>query len=127
MPATATLEQLEDKAVPFAEAFGNGLLHATLRVRRVLGDAAADLNAITPAQARRVVAREAGVKDWPAAQRALDLETMSRRQAEGALIEAAFADADDRVQGLLSLWPDLGAVSVPRAPWRSGRRPLPIG
>lgn len=110
----STLEQLDEQAEALEEAFKNGRLRAALRVRRALPDAR-ELARVTPAQARHVVAREAGFADWSAAQRSLDIEALSRREAESALVDAAFADAEDRVQALLGRWPDLGAESVPCA------------
>ena len=115
MPAAATLKQLEEQAEALEGAFENGQLRAVLRTRRVLPDLDRELAGITPAQARHVVAREAGFADWSAAQRTLDIEAFGREEAEGALVDAALADADDRVQSLLDRWPDLAASSVPCA------------
>ena len=112
MPDTATLHRLEEHAQALEEAFRNGRLRAALRVRRVFPDIGPDLNAITQAQALRVVAREAGFADWSAARRSLDIEALSRPEAEGALIEAALGDADERIHALLGRWPDLAAASV---------------
>lgn len=115
MPANAALERLEKQARALEEAFRSGRLRAALRVRRVLPETGPELTAITQAQARRVVAREAGFADWSAARRSLDIEALSRAEAEEALIDAAFEDAGERVRALLARWPDLGATSAPCA------------
>lgn len=115
MPANTVLEQLEGQAEALLQAFRNGRLRAALRVRRVLADSGGEPTRITPAQARHVVAREAGFADWSVARRSHDIEALSRTEAEGALVDAALADAEERVQALLGRWPDLGAASVPCA------------
>ena len=115
MPASAALEQLEAQAKALAQAFKTGHLRASLRVRRALPDASHEPASITPAEARHVVAREAGYADWSEVQRAFNPGTLSRAEAEGALIDAALADADERVQALIGRWPDLAATSLPCA------------
>ncbi|MCY3813241.1 MAG: ankyrin repeat domain-containing protein [Gammaproteobacteria bacterium] len=112
MPASASLEQLEAQAEALAEDLKTGVLRARLRARRALPDAGHESASITPEEARHVVAREAGFADWSAVQRALNAEALSGAEAEGALIDAALADADGRVQALLSRSPDLAATSV---------------
>ena len=112
MPASASLEQLEAQAEALAQDLKTGVLRARLRARRALPDAGHESASITPKEARHVVAREAGYTDWSAVQRAFNPETLSRADAEGALIDAALADADTRVQALVGRWPDLAATSV---------------
>ncbi|MCY4012365.1 MAG: ankyrin repeat domain-containing protein [Gammaproteobacteria bacterium] len=112
MPASASLEQLEAQAEALAQDLKTGVLRARLRARRALPDAGHESASITPEEARQVVAREAGFADWFAVQRALNAEALSGAEAEGALIDAVLADADARVQALLSRWPDLAATSV---------------
>ena len=112
MLASASLDQLEAQAEALAQDLKTGVLRARLRARRALPDAGHESASITPEAARHVVAREAGFADWSAVQRALNAETLSGAEAEGALIDAVLADADARVQALLSRWPDLAATSV---------------
>ena len=108
------LKQYEDQAEALERAFSRGLLRAVLRVRRVLPEIDHEPG-ITPAQARYVVARETGFADWAAVQGAFNADALRRSEAEGALVDAAFANDDTRVQDLLDRWPDLGAVSMPCA------------
>ena len=112
MPAALT--QLEEQAEALEQAGLDGRLRAALRVRRGLPDAADELAGITRAQARHVVAREAGFPDWGAVQRALSVE-VGQGDAEKALIDAALAGDDERVQALLARWPDLASTSLPCA------------
>lgn len=107
---SASLTQLEQQAEALEQAVSDKRLRAALRVRRVLPE----LAGITLAQARHVVAREAGFADWSAAQRAFGVD-VSRGEAEKALIDAAFAGDDERARALLAHWPDLASNSVPCA------------
>ena len=118
MPASAALTRLEEQAEALEHAVSNTRLRAALRVRRALPDAARSPNepsGITRAQARHVVAREAGFADWHAVERTFTIEPASRVEAEQALLDAAFAGDDEHVQALLALWPDLASASLPCA------------
>ncbi len=108
---SASLTQLEEQAEALEQAVADKRLRAALRVRRVLPD----LAGITRAQARHVVAREAGVADWPGVLRTFGVEAASREEAEKPLIDAALAGDDERVQALMVRWPDLTSTSVPCA------------
>ena len=108
---SASLTQLEEQAEALEQAVSDKRLRAALRVRRVLPG----LAGITRAQARHVVAREAGFTDWPGVLRTFGVEAASREEAEKPLIDAALAGDDERIQALLTRWPGLASTSVPCA------------
>lgn len=113
MPASLT--RLEEQAEALEQGVLDRRLRDALRVRRALPGAANELAGITRAQARHVVAREAGFPDWPGVLRTFGVEAASRTEAERPLIDAAFAGDDERVQALLARWPDLASTSLPCA------------
>ena len=114
------LEQLEKRARGVEEAVGAGSVGVALRVLRAIPDAAPSARAllaagIAPAQARLVVAREAGFASWDHLRQTLDVAAVAASDAARVLVDAALAGDEDRVEALLQRYPDLRARSIPCA------------
>ena len=114
------LERLEKRARGVEEAVAAGSVGVALRVLRAIPDAAPSARAllaagITPAQARLVVAREAGFASWDRLRQTLDVAAVAASEAERVLVDAALAGDEDRVEALLQRYPDLRARSIPCA------------
>ena len=113
------LERLEKRARGVEEAVAAGSVGVALRVLRAIPDAAPSAGAllagIAPAQARLVVAREAGFASWDRLRQTLDVAAVVASDAERVLVDAALAGDEDRVEALLQRYPDLRARSIPCA------------
>lgn len=103
-PTQSDVEALQD-----AVAAGDPV--AAARVQRALPPAAATSvlaqAGIDRAEARTVLAREAGYADWAALQDAVDVERLAEDDAEAALVDALLAGDADRSAGILGRWPQL--------------------
>jgi len=114
------LEQLEKRTRGVEEAVGAGSVGVALRVLRATPDVAPSARAllaagIAPAQARLVVAREAGFASWDRLRQTLDIAAVAASDAERVLVDAALAGDEDRVEAMLQRYPDLRARSIPCA------------
>lgn len=91
-----------------AEAAAGGLV-ATLRTRRAApGWAGASLDS---AQARQVVAREAGFGDWQSLCERVDTAGLDRSAAEAALARALLEGRSDRADAIMGRWRGLAEES----------------
>ena len=118
MQSSDGLEVLRREADALARAVKDGNTRAVLRVLRVIRDAAASpatLPGITTAQARHVVAREAGFAAWEGLEQRLDVEAHSPEDAERALIDAACGGDDAGVEAIATRWPEVVSTSIPCA------------
>ena len=115
----AELRQFEQRAEDLTGALAQGRTRAALRVLRVIPDAATSADGlplrIEPTQAQHVVSREAGFADWAGLRRASDVASLGRRDAEAAMVGAALAGDDARVDRILERWPDLASRVGPCA------------
>ena len=114
------LAQLGKRAADLEEAVQRGSRSAALRVlraKRALAPSATALaqRGVEPAEARDVVALEAGYADWSSLHTALDVSALRRQDAPAALIEAALAGDDARVRRIVDRSADLPARSRPCA------------
>ena len=118
MQGSDGLEVFRREADALERAVKSGHARAALRVRRVIRDATASagtLLSITAAQARHVVAREAGFATWEGLEQRFGVEFYSPQDAERALIDAACEGDGARVEAIVTRWPELASTSIPCA------------
>ena len=106
------LSRLRERAEALRAAARRGSLGAAARIARAQPAFAPARSGLRPrevdaAQARDVVALEAGFADWSRLQNALDPAALREEDAPDALTAAALAGDDARAEAILGRWPDL--------------------
>ena len=119
-PAVMDIDDAQERAVALVHAVARGSNSAALRVLRAVPGAASSAEVLVRrgvalADARRVVALEAGFASWPLLRRALDVRALREADAEQALINAALAGDDARTDAILRRWPTLPELSCAAA------------